>query len=347
MPKFIVTQNMGAALRNLRIRHNVKAIDVAKSINKTGAYISKLENGSLNTISEKDLISIINTLSTNKDEFNENIKLLLSDTSMEFSEEEAQNEEWKLNLELFYQKFPIPEEYITIVKKKISNLNITTKELSDYINSNFDLYNNGQFSKETLDNADKNHWYFNNGKSFIVVHMEESDILEVLNGENINTNYSMMLCILVSLLRLEKVPHDEAYSIAKKTLSDLKIFTLSEKEAIMQAYDKKDKMHSIIDQRDNPNLPEADRKLLNSLYTFIKKTNSFAQIHSINYVNERMNTMVENLINDPILFMGYIGVDLSKLKGCDIKLKREFVNAIKELVNEYSVKTPKDDQELI
>ena len=156
-----------------------------------------------------------------------------------------------------------------------------------------------------------------------------------------------MLCILVSLLRLEKVPHDEAYSIAKKTLSDLKIFTLSEKEAIMQAYDKKDKMHSIIDQRDNPNLPEADRKLLNSLYTFIKKTNSFAQIHSINYVNERMNTMVENLINDPILFMGYIGVDLSKLKGCDIKLKREFVNAIKELVNEYSVKTPKDDQELI
>ncbi|WP_418752459.1 helix-turn-helix domain-containing protein [Frisingicoccus sp.] len=347
MPKFNVTQNMGAALRNLRIRQNVKAIDVAKAINKTGAYISKLEKGTLNTISEEDLITIINTLSTTQEDFYKNIELLLSDTSMEYSEEESQNEEWKLNLELFYQRFSVPEEYITIAKKKMNELSISIKELTDYINSNFDLYNDERLSKEDLDNAEKNHWYFNNGTSFIVVHMDESDIYKVLNGKDISTNYSMLLCILVSLLRLEKTPYNEAYSIARKTLADLKILTLSEKEAIMQAYDQRDKMHSIIDQRNNENLPEADRKLLNSLYTFIEKTNSFAQIHSINYVNERMDSMIENLTNDPILFMGYIGVDLSKLKDCDIKLKREFVNAIKELINEYSIKTPKNDQELI
>ena len=48
MPKYPVTKNMGAALRNLRQQRKVKAVDLAKSINKTGAYISKLEKGDLN-----------------------------------------------------------------------------------------------------------------------------------------------------------------------------------------------------------------------------------------------------------------------------------------------------------
>ncbi len=348
MPKFRVTPNMGAALRNLRQKRNFKAIDVANAINKTGAYISKLEKGVLNTIEENDLIHIIHTLSKNEEEFNEGIQLLLKDTTIEYSKEEAEEKEWRLNLDLFYRKLPIPSQYLSIAKEKIESLNITIKELADYINSNYDLYNDDSFPNDMLDKADKNHWYFNNGHSFIVVNVSENDLKTVLYTEGISTNYSMLMCILVSLLRLEKIPHDEAYQQAYQILSELKIQTLSEKESIMQTYDKIDEMHSILDQRENEGLPEADRQLLTSLYDFTKAINSFAVIHDIDYANKRLSTMLDNFTNDPILFMGYIGVDLSKLKNCDFQIKKEFVNAVRELAEEYSIRKPKEErQELI
>ena len=66
MPRFIVTPEMGIALKNLRIQKNVKAIDVAKSISKTGAYISKLEKGVLNTFDDNVLLNIIRNLSNSE-----------------------------------------------------------------------------------------------------------------------------------------------------------------------------------------------------------------------------------------------------------------------------------------
>lgn len=348
MPKFVVTQNMGAALKNLRQRRNIKAVDVAKSINKTGAYISKLEKGVLNTIEKDDFLHIIKALSKNENEYNEAIDLLLTDTSMEFSKEESDNEEWKMNMDLFYRKLYIPPEYLSIVNEKIQKLNISITELVAYINANYDLYDCGEFDKAMLDAAEKNRWIFNNGKSFIVVEVTEEDLETVLYTDKVATNYSMLMCILVSLLRLEKLSHNDAYEEAHRILSSLQIQTLSEKESIMQAYDKKNEMHSILDQRENNALPEADRKLLTNLYDFTRQINYFAQMHDIEYTNERMSTLIDNLKVDPILFMGYIGIDLNKLKDCDFKIKKQFVHAIRDLVEEYSIKKPSEEkQELI
>lgn len=348
MPKYKVSKEMGTALRNLRLRQEKKATDVASAIGKTGAFMSKLENGALNTIQEKDLINIIRELSDDEKSFNKNIELLLTDSSVEYSKKESEKEEWRLNLELFYQKFAVPDEYLKFVKKEMSTLNISWKELAAYINSNADLYNNDDFTKEQLDKAEKNHWYFNNGKSFIVVYIKPERIENFLNSnKKIYANYSMLLCILVSLFRLKKNSPEDAYKKAYQILAKLKIYTISEKESIMQSYDKVDKMHTILDQRENENLPESDRKLYSSLYTFVRRTNMFAQTHSIDYVNSRMDTMIKNLTTDPIMFMGYIGINLEKMKDCDVSTKREFVNAIKDLVDEYSIRKPKSDEELI
>lgn len=340
MPKYIVTKNMGASLRNLRTKRNIKAIDIAKSINKTGAYISKLENGVLNTIEQKDLFNIIDTLCKDKDEKNEAISLLLNDTTMEFSKEESENEEWKLNLDFFYRQLPIPEEYKKFVIDKISNLNISLDELVTYINSNFDLYGDPTFPDDLLNNAEKNHWYFNNGHSFILVEMTVEDVKDVLYRENITTNYSMLKCLLISLFRIEKFSKKEAYLEADKILTNLEIQTLSEKEEIMNTYDKANEMHSILDQRNNKNLPTADRKLLTSLYEFTQQIHSFAQIYDIDYANKKLSTLITNFTNDPVLLMGFIGIDLNDLKDCDLQIKKEFVNAIKDLIAEYSIKKP-------
>lgn len=347
MPKYIVTHNMGASLRNLRTKQNIKAIDIAKAINKTGAYISKLEKGVLNTIEQNDLFTIIDVLSQNEEDANNVLSLLLQDTTMQFSKEEAENEEWKLNLDYFYRKIPIPQEYKEFVITKISQLNITIDELVCYINSNFDLYNNSDLPKDLLDNAEKNHWYFNDGKSFIVVQLTSEDINRILYTNNIVTNYSMLKCILISLFRIEKIPRNKAYQEAHNILTSMKIQTLSEKEDIMNSYEKANEMHSILDQRENENLPESDRKLLSTLYEFTQQINSFAQLYDIDYSNKKLSVLVDNLKNDPILLMGFIGVDLAPLKDIDFKIKKEFVSAVKDLIDEFSIKKNHSIDELI
>ena len=46
--------------------------------------------------------------------------------------------------------------------------------------------------------------------------------------------------------------------------------------------------------------------------------------------------------------MWYIGVDLTKLHDCDFQIKKDFVQAVKSLVDEYSVRKPdQKNQELI
>lgn len=340
MPKYTVTQNMGASLRNLRISKKVKAIEVAKAINKTGAYISKLENGVLNYIQQTDLFNIIDFLSQTEEEKQQSLSLLLHDTTMLFTKEESENEEWKLNLDYFYRKFPIPTEYQKFVIDKMKELSISIEELVSYANSNFDLYNNELFTKDLLDNAEKNYWYFNNGNSFLVVQLVCDDIKHVLYDKNISTNYSMLKCLLISIFRIEGYNHDEAYSKAHEILVNMNIQTLSEKEEIMDSYEKINEMHTILDQRNNENLPEPDRKLLTNLYEFTQQINMFAQIYDVNYSNKKIAMLLDNLKEDPILLMGLIGIDLKPLKNCDIQIKKEFLRALTDLISNYSVKKP-------
>ena len=342
MPRFTVTKEMGLALKNLRNKRNAKAIDVAKSINKTGAFISKLEKGILNTIEEKDLINIIYCLSDNKDEFNENIQLLLSDTNMTYTKKESESEEWKLNLDLFYRRISVPQSYKDIVKDKLQELNLSVLELSEYINANNDLYSDETFSHELLDKAEKNHWYFNNGDSFIVVHVEEKELQKIIySDEKQVSNYSILLCILVSLFRLKKISKEKAYHKAKKLLNDLQIHTLREKNSIMQAYDAEKKTEQLLDQRNNKSLSSEDRELLTLLYEITNCIRSFAELQGIDYTNKKLSTLLNNLTPDPITFMGYIGIDLSKLKDCDFEIKKDFVSAVNDLVKEYSARKPK------
>lgn len=348
MPRFTVTKELGLALKNLRSQKNVKAIDIAKSIHKTSAYISKLEKGILNTIEENDLLNIIYYLSKDSDEFNENIQNLLSDTNVSLTEKESASEEWKLNLDLFYRHISVPQSYKDIVKEKLTTLNISISELAEYINKNYDLYSNKSLSHELLDKAQKNHWYFNNGNSFVVVHVEEEDLQNIIySGEKTVSNYSILLYIIFSLFRLEKIPHDESYRKAKNLLNDLQIHTLREKNLIMQAFDAQKHTNNLLEQRKNDSLPLEDRELLTLFYKIINKLHAFAELEGIDYTNKKLSTLLSNLSADPITFMGYIGIDLSQLKDCDFEIKKEFVSAVNDLVKEYSTKEPTPKKELI
>lgn len=347
MPKFIVTKNMGSALKNLRQLRKIKAIDIAHSINKTGAFISKLEKGELNSIDEEDFYTIIDTLSKNDTEREEAAKLLFKDASMEYSEDEAANKEWKYTLDTVIRRIPIPAKYVEIVNNEITLLNIDCQELSKYISSNFDLYNDKDFSSEQLDSAPVNKWVFNNGHSFIKLEISTEIIENIINKKVDIANYVTLKSILISIFRLNKLSKNDAYDKAEKILNDLQIFTIEEIIDNMIAFDKMIEIEHISNQQKNDLLSPSDREHYKLLSEITEQIRAFSRI-DIKYANQKLEAFVNNLDEDIILTMGYIGVDLSKLKNVDFQIKKDFVKAVSELVNEYSTKVPqKDKPELI
>lgn len=337
MPKYTVTKNMGSALKNLRQYRKVKAVDLAKAINKTGAYISKLEKGELNTIDCDDFIQIIRTMSQSKEEFAEAIDTLLKDTSMEFSEEEKQNEEWKLNLDYFYRVIPIKDEYRSLVKTKMEELNISSTQLSNYINSNFDIYNDDTLNKSNLDKVPRNQWIFNEGNSYVLMEIPADKIDKILEPDSKYSCYGDMFCILMSLYRLSKLEKEKAYLQAHNDLESMQILTLRDTENVMQAYGEEQKMHDLLSQRNNANLPMENRKLLTALNDFVQHIYSFS-VFNINYANEKIATLNTSLDADPVMALKLIGTDIIPLKDKPTALKKEFFNAVEDLIQEYSTR---------
>lgn len=337
MPKYKVTKNMGSALKNLRQYRKIKAVDLAKAINKTGAYISKLEKGELNTIDCDDFIQIIRTMSQNKEEFSEAIDALLKDTSMEFSEDEQENEEWKLNLDYFYRVLPIKDEYKLLVSQKMEELHISSTELSNYINANFDIYNDETLNKEDLDKAPRNQWIFNDGHSYVLMEISAEKIDKILSPESKSSCYGNLFCILMSLYRLDKLDKDKAYMQAHNDLEGMGIITLRDTEQIMQSYDEKRKIHDLLSQRNNEQLPAENRKLLAALNDLVQQIYSFSVINT-SYVNEKISILNSSFKEDPVITLKLMGTDILSLKDKPTQLKKDFFYALDDLIQEYSTK---------
>ncbi|MCR5836914.1 MAG: helix-turn-helix transcriptional regulator [Lachnospiraceae bacterium] len=347
MPRYTVTNQMSSMLRALRTRKNIKAIDIANKIGKTGAYISKLEKGVLNTIESNDFFNIISILTDKDDDINDIISNILRDSKLNYSKEESSKEEWLLNLDYIYRIICVPKTYSHYISTYMAENNIKIELLVDFINSNQDLYNNDDIPNSSLDSAEKNYWYFNEGHSFIVMSVTINQIQKILNNKDTSANYSLLRCILFAIYRLTNYEEKKAYSKAHEKLLEMNIITLEEKIDIMNTYEDLEKMHTVLDQRDNKNLPEIDRQLYRNLHTIVQICNSFSELHDPKYTNEKISCLANNMEIDPILVMGLFGVDLTPLKDIDIKLKRDFVNEFRSLVTKYENIQSKTNDELI
>lgn len=60
MPRAIVTPELAETLRGIRLQNKVQAKNLAAHIQKSAAYISKLENGNIQTIDTKSYIRFLN-----------------------------------------------------------------------------------------------------------------------------------------------------------------------------------------------------------------------------------------------------------------------------------------------
>ena len=338
MSKVNITENLGVLLKNLRTQYNIKAVDVSKLLGKTGAYITKLEKAEIKTIDFEDLIKILKFITGNKENFDKAIEKLISEINLQYTDEEIKKEEWTLNVDTVARILPITEDLSKYISDKITELKITPLELSKYINSNFELCDDID-----IENSPKNLWVFNNGHPYIVMDVSEKEIEDIISGLKTSSNYVTIQAIILSLNKIAKYELNEAYSITKKTLNDFGFYTLSEKYKRMKNINEKNKLNNLLANKDNEDLNSFDRLNISLLASVVEHISAFSHI-DVEYTNSKLKTMVNNFNSDAPLEIAMLGIDIQKLKTIDIKLKREFIEEINNLIDSYSTKVLKENK---
>lgn len=335
--KLNMTSEIGEKLKDFRNQYKVKAKDLAEHLGKSGAYISKLEKGEIRTIEKQEFVKITNFITKTENGYETFCETVAALVDSEFIERSA----LLLNFDWVDRKIPIPDELLKYINDKIEKNNIDIVKLIEYINSNEDLDENF-FVEQNLDKADLE---FNTfmpyyeadsntvSRNFILVHLEYEEISKILCGKIKKTSYLCIYSILYHIFKtIERktcVFLDDGIknNIKKKTENKLisyKFYTLSNKRSLLNKAKEAIEPQDVLSSFDCKN-----RDLMSS----IVGTLSALSDYDVDYMNKKMEMISRNLRSkDPSFAVAYMALDIEKLAIKPIKIKREFLNGVSELV---------------
>jgi transcriptional regulator with XRE-family HTH domain len=346
MSKIEMTLGIGQKIKEWRLKYNIKSKDLAKHINKSPAYISKVEKGDIkeiDTILLKEIISFINNENNAYETF------LLSATE-KISAEELDHYAWFLNYDTIDRLLPVPESLIKFINSKMSDLKITSEQLCKYINENEDLASDF-FKNHNINKYDTplNIWNAYrtvsiDGKpiksSFILLNYEQKDIDLLLSSQMDKSNYTFLFAIIYHLFKYEcKLNHnfEDLESCQLKTLDLLrsnKIYTLTDLKRISRQANTKAEYNELLNEFDQTN-----QNLINML---LKKI-SFISEYDVKYANDKLTNIVKNIEDDISFSLSFMALSIERLKDANFDLKKEFLDQVDNLINLYLEKMQNDN----
>ena len=334
MPKVVMTKELGLKLKELRLKYNVKSKDVAEYIGKTAAYYSKLEKANIQTIEESSLEKIVNFITdseTGYEDFMEKI-------SSELSSEKLSTDLWLMNFDNVGRKLPVPESLIEEIKEMMSDLNISNKDLVDYINTNEDLdesfFSEHGYSRESID---YNKWYPYRIKigdevkssAFILVNIKYKNFMNLINQIDDTSNWLTLYTILYHLLKyrfklINNVDYDKE-SLKKEAnniLNKHKFYSLADKANLSEQAKTQEEYTSLLSEFDKANL-----QYINKILSAI----SFLSDYDVKYTNELLKVIANNLDANPSFALRFMATDIATISDFSTKAKQHYLNQVKEL----------------
>ena len=150
MAKVIVDRGLADVIRSLRIQNSIAAKDLAVELGKSRSYVSKLENGSIQTIDSDELEKCLRFIS-HENEIDEVLEQVYKTVSIKFSRNEIENMLWLYNFDTVYRRIPIPEGFASTYSKLLLDHDITIERLAEAINSNVFIPEGILNNKEVVD----------------------------------------------------------------------------------------------------------------------------------------------------------------------------------------------------
>lgn len=329
MFKVNVTPELADLIKMIRRDNNILSKDLAIHIEKSPAYISKLEKGDIKTIDEEELTNILNFIIQDKDNYDDLVESVIRTLSFKYSADEIDNQVWLYNYDTVNRMIPIPESMIDDLNKKIEENSISLIQLNDRINANEEI------PKDiNIDGLPINQWSYSeqDDEIYIRIRLDFDKLTGIMEKKVDKTNYVTMLSIVYYLNKMimpDRTSNNDFNDIRRKSheyLNSYKFYSLNERNKLLHQVKSKDEQNEILNSFDQNNID-----IINDI---LKKFTIVSDM-DIKKTNDQLKAFDKNLEWDLAFIMTLISSEFWKLVGVSYNHKKVLMNEIRDLINKY------------
>lgn len=339
--KIRFSEELGFQLKEFRNKYQVKAKELAEFIEKSPAYISKLERGQIQQVDKKEFVKITNFIAKSE----EGYYLFCEKIAEAADVKELDNNLLLLNFDLLERRIPINEHLIEIVKQMMDEASVNAEELISYVNQNEDLsqefLNEHKLDPSTIE---KNVWLpyteadsLDISHSFIFLDYSVNALIELLEGNIKKCEYMFLYAIVYHLLKLLYKRKGMQYNDelinkckieAEEILLNEKFYSLSVKARLQEQSETEEEYKNLLNEFDVKNV-----EYVMDIISII----NFLSEYDVSYTNDKLKGISENLKNgDPSFALAFMAMSINTLNDLTPIIKREFLKDVKDLIEKYT-----------
>lgn len=334
MAKFDVTPELGEILRITRIQNNIASKILAARLERSPAYISKLEKGEIRTIEESELTSILEYIVTDGDSFTEKLETVTETLVQHYSREICNQQLWLRTYDWVTRRVSVPPGLIQELNHAYDLTPTNIVSLIAKINANAEL------PKAFLNDKifPYNQWLpgvGGDGLQYIKLKLDPDEIIQVLCEIREETSYLLLYAIVRYLYRFKR--YRDVTVLTEEQVTEVSLYT-SQKLAsygirtiVNQVWQRRDEVvqKNLSSMLSSPN-PEVD--------SFAEEMISLISILTrLGLPNgaESLRCLTSSLEWDPAFTERIMCLPFSDLEGVSYTNKKRLLAEIGQLIQKY------------
>lgn len=334
MAKFRLTEELADTIRELRIQNKIQSKDMAVALNRSASFVSKIENGSIKTITEEEFDTILEMIFPGSASPQDRVDKLVEFQIKRYGLESSEDEAWFYNLDTVYRLIPIPQKLVEEINGIITETGISIDNLVSRINANEDI------SEDERNNVDLpyNEWVESKDsdvKLIIRMKISKEEVEAILSGKQQACNFVTMQAIVHYLFKAKmfscknQLADEDIIKIHKAWLELLdkhKFYTLSRKERLLSQTRTKNEAKHILNDFDIEN-----QETINNMLRLIKMASDMDVLTT----NKSLKRFVDNMEWDFNLMIRIIGFDFASIGDCSFSNKIQMLHDIRDVMIKY------------
>lgn len=335
VPRAIVTPELAETLRSVRLNNKIQVKKLAEHINKSSAFISKLESGNIQTIDTEDLYKILQYI-CNESNAAELANHIYQSLKIKYSAKEIEEQLWFVNFETVECLLPLPADLIDQLNARIKSLGISRQYLCSRINANEALTQEEVNDDSIVPNQWYHQKYAEGNAQSIKISMSEEHLCALLDKKHDIAPYVFIFVIMFYLLKIEKYGEIVSLSIeentnlmeqATKELNHHKFYSISEKNRLLSERQTTEEVQDLLTSFDHDNI-EIIGEILSGF--------QFASNHNIKTTNEQLKQFDQNMRWDLGFMLRVISLEFTLLAKTSVSNRKNLLQEINSLIIKYS-----------
>lgn len=345
MARVEVTPQLCATIKAIRTKNNIRSNALAKHLNKSTAYITKLEQCEILTIDQDTLVKLFNFVMAGDRSDNDMIVEIFNSLKMKYTQEEIEEQLWFENFDTTTRLLPIPSELIDEFNCLIVSLGISRSELLSRINANEALNESLKKSKK----YPTNQWFQVKGpetvQRVIKIHLTIDELDAILDKKQTECTYIYLQVITFYLFKIRQfnqqvdigdMNYNELFKQASEFLSKYKVYSLVEKEKLLREAQTEADRERVLNSFDITN-----RDIVAEIFSGF----DYWSVRDIKQANIQFASFLKNMQWDLSFMMKLISFPFSDLSRASYTNKKLLIEEIRQVLERYQ-EMPADDRSI-